>query len=230
MRTWWRVAAVVGFALWMSGCVSLGVHRSARPIGKDRMEVGFSAGYPYLLGIGVVNGTAGEFGGAEGYLRYGVGNRLDFSLVAGGTGVTPRLDWSFIHRKRFNVLAGFGLGLGAAHLAVNGDQLMGGVIVAPDFTGLMSFGGPQREWTLGLRVLVVAGGGLMNSAYLEDTQTAVTDQSATVVGGVIAYTRRGKRLNVTPELDLYLSTKGAGAAVGQFGLLVIPSVTFALAR
>ncbi len=230
MKTWHGVALALGAFLFLSGCVSLGAHRSARPVGKKQMEVGFSFGYSNLSAFGVVQGNVGELGAAEGFLRYGLTNSLDFSVAAGSIGVTPRLDWSFLHRKRLNMMVGVGLGMGLAVLEVNGDSFLGGATVAPDLTALVSFGGPAREFTLGLRLLKIGGAGMVSNAYLDSAEYDVSDRTGSAIGTIVSYTRRGKRLNVTPELDLYFGTQRIGAAVGQFGFLVIPSVTFSMVK
>lgn len=223
-----RCLGVVLFFLMatlMSGCMSLGAHRSARPMGKKNLEVGFSIGRPTYLGTGIVSGTGGEFGGAEGYLRYGLTNALDFTVAAGSVGVTPRLDLSFIHGKRVNVMAGFGLGLGSASVAIGDDQMVGGAFLAPDFTGLISIGSERSEFTIGLRAIMATGGAAINSDYLGGWQFDNGGNLYGMMGGIISYTHRGKRLNITPELDMYF-----GQYAADIGFLLLPSISFAVAK
>lgn len=216
-----RLFLIAALVLSSSGCMSLGVHRSARPVGKGNLEVGFATGRPTWVG-GFT--TAGAVGGAEGFMRYGMTRGLDAGLTAGSAGVTGRLDWSFIRSRNLNAALGVGLGVSNAMYINSNSTAMDGVIIVPDLTGLVSIGGEKGEFTVGLRLMAGSGGGAMSNDYF-GSQSGGVEQAFVGGGGLMAYTFRGKRLNVTPELDLY-----AGRYGYDFGLLVMPSLAFSMTR
>ena len=95
--------------LGLSSCAQVSGLQTARTVGKDNGEIGFSFG---ALGT-EVNGETAGIGSFEAWGRYGFREKLDLGLKLSSTG-TNMMDvrWQVLGNRQSVLAAGVGLGVG----------------------------------------------------------------------------------------------------------------------
>lgn len=220
MKSPWSKIVSFAAALTLStGCLSMGVHHSARPVGDGKMEVGFTTGRPSYVSLATV-GTGGLVGGAEGTLRYGMSDRATYTLTAGAGSITNHFDVALVNQQKFHFSVGGGLGLisaGATSSLLGVSAHLNGL--GTDINMMVSVGDKKNEFSAGLKLGTILGGAALTS---EGTEAAANSEGTGILGGpVLNWSHQGKRFTVVPEIGVY-----TGRYVADVIVLVLPSISF----
>lgn len=195
------VIALTGLALWLSGCISLGVFQGpdVLPEGKTEVGVGF-------LGGGMLKEEGGGLGMFELYGRMGIAPRLELGarttgfLAAKGVAIGALMAEGRYQLKATQLLIAAGMGISYYALKIN-DQSFSTIGLYPAV-----WIGSSRLFA-GARMILVTMGAKNSDEVGTGSLLGIT------IGG-----RLGEQLSIRPELTLYAPLYEGGSLFLMGGL------------